>query len=481
MQYNGLRNNSWIVRFIVFITLILSLLSLTALMDGSKPFTKENIINLVSVDPTNKLRAFSDEEITERIKERKTSFEITPSVETELTTAGASPQIITVCKENYQPLRSNTPTPAPTIISGDEPLSKAEILDLLKKKVPSARIEKEVETRGASFNLDTNSTAEIKSLGGTNSLIGAIASKYIAVNNSPLTKNEILDMLQKKVVPSKIESTVEKRGVSFNLDATTTSQIKQAGGSNSLIGAIASKYVASSTPSNTTNTTITTSLSLSAGYYDCIDRALAAFRAKNLPLVTSETLKAIAIDDKLPQAHTLLGFANLYLAGNVNDARKYFTNALDRGGEVSFVVINDRKSVSDKVFIAMEGGGAIDQLTKKIPGFGRKPATPTTTAAAFTDSCKGSLFISKNRVKFQADDNKNSFDVPTSLILGTEVNKSYGKERNAFHIKVKAAGDEKKNYNFAMGSAFISGSVQPFTINETNLAVSLITLEKSRN
>jgi hypothetical protein len=129
----------------------------------------------------------------------------------------------------------------------------------------------------------------------------------------------------------------------------------------------------------------------------------------------------------------------------------------------------------------MEGGRTIGDIAKKIPGLSR-PSPPTTNSAAtaFVDSCKGSLFISKNRVKFQADDNKNSFDVPTSLILEADINKSYGKERNAFHVKVKGSGDEKKNYNFAMTSAFTSGTIQRFTVDETNLAISLVNAERTR-
>lgn len=476
-------NKTKIFRFMLTVTIIISIMTLNVFMDGEKPFDKKGILNLVEKPPI-----FSDETLVERIKERKIDFEVTPVIENELITAGASAQVVSACQTNYIPKKTSpTPTPTPSTnlqpIAGDEPLSKNEIIELLNKKVPSTKIEKAVEERGASFTLDASSTAELKRLGGTNALIGAIASRYTVVNNNPLSKDEILDMLRKKVALTKIEGLVEKRGVSFNLDPNATNQIKQVGGSNSLIGAIASRYIASSNPvppSDSATKTDPTVQSTTA-YNNFLDAAVTALRMKNFPLVVSEAQKAIAINDKLPQAHYLLGFANLYLVGNVIEARKHFLNTIDRGGEVSFVVINDRKDVSDKAFMALEGSsGVLNRI--KIPGMsrGNAPTPPSNASAAFADSCKGSLFISKNRIKFQADDNKNSFDVPATLILEADTNKTYGKDKNTFHVKVKAS-DDKKNYNFAMGSAFISSQIQKFTVDETNLAVSLISTEKNRS
>ncbi len=475
-------NKTKIFRFMLTVTIIISIMTLNVFMDGEKPFDKKGILNLVEKPPI-----FSDETLVERIKERKIDFEVTPAIENELTTAGASAQVVSACRTNYIPKKTSpTPTPTPSTnlqpIAGDEPLSKNEIIELLNKKVPSTKIEKAVEERGASFTLDASSTTEIKRLGGTNALIGAIASRYTVVNNNPLSKDEILDMLRKKVALTKIEGLVEKKGVSFNLDPNSTSQIKQAGGSNSLIGAIASRYIASSNPvaPSDSATKVDPTVQSTTAYNNFLDAAVTALRMKNFPLVVSEAQKAIAVNDKLPQAHYLLGFANLYLSGNVIEARKHFLNTIDRGGEVSFVVINDRKDVSDKAFMALEGSsGVLNRI--RIPGMSRGSApTPPTTSAAFTDSCKGSLFISKNRIKFQADDNKNSFDVPATLILEADTNKTYGKDKNTFHVKVKTS-DDKKNYNFAMGSAFISSQIQKFTVDETNLAVSLISTEKNRS
>ncbi|MBI4854655.1 MAG: tetratricopeptide repeat protein [Acidobacteria bacterium] len=489
------------LRVVLVLALLLSTMSLSVLsISSTSPtsptspqatndaFPKQAILNLVQKPP-----GFSDEEIVKLIKEYKVSFETSSTVESELISGGVTPAIILACKENYLAPKKIIPSPVPTSqpspnlsIEGDSPLSKEEIFDLLKKKVLTAKIEKAVEDRGVSFVLDTPITAEIKRLGGTNALIGAIASNHVVVNTNPLTKDEILDMLKKKVALAKIESTIEKRGVSFNLDPPTTNEIKQAGGSNSLLGAIASRYSApasnASNSSSNSSKTVSAATESVANYFRFVDQAIVALRAKNFPIATAEAQKALAINDKLPQAHYILGYANLYLAGNVVDAARHFRNTIDRGGEVSFVVINDRKDVSDKTFMALEGAG-MSGVLNKIPGMGRNnPPRSSTASTAFIDSCKGLLFISKNRVKFQADDNKNSFDVVTPLILEADLNKSYGKDKFAFHVKVKDKGEEKKNYNFAMNSGFNSGGrVNQFTIDETNLAINLITTEKIRS
>ncbi len=477
--YYGLKKitSSWVLKFAFTLTLLLSIMPLKVLTQGptNDSFAKQMVINFVQKPP-----GFSDEEIISLIKEYKVNFEITPAIESELASGGVTAPIIAACRANYLAPKKTTSTPQPSTspnlsIEGDGPFSKEEIFDLLKKKVIATKIEKAVEDRGVSFALDPTATAEIKRLGGTNALIGAIASRYVVVNTSPLAKEEVLDLLRKKVALAKIENTIEKRGVSFSLDPTTTNEIKQAGGSNALLGAIASRYTA---PNNASNA-VSSATQAVATYFRFVDQAILALRAKNFPLATTEAQKAISVNDKLPQAHYLLGYANLYLAGNVVEAARHFRNTIDRGGEVSFVVINDRKDVSDKTFMAMEGAGVTGVLNK-IPGIGRSntPRQPA-TSTAFMDSCKGLLFISKNRVKFQADDNKNSFDVPTSLIVETDLNKTYGKDKYAFHLKVKSGGEDKKNYNFAMSSGFNS-RVERFTIDETNLAINLVNTEKTR-
>ncbi|KAF0248869.1 MAG: hypothetical protein FD167_1733, partial [bacterium] len=478
--YYGLKKitSSWVLKLTLTLTLLLSIMSLNVLTQGpnNDSFAKQMVINFVQKPP-----GFSDEEIISLIKEYKVNFEVTPAIESELVSGGVTAPIITACRANYLAPKKITPIPQPSpnpSIEGDGPLSKEEIFDLLKKKVIVTKIEKAVEDRGVSFALDTPATAEIKRLGGTNALIGAIASRYVVVNTSPLTKEEVLDLLRKKVALAKIESTIEKRGVSFSLDPTTTSEIKQAGGSNALLGAVASRYTAPTSNNNASNTVSSATQAVST-YFRFVDQAILALRAKNFPLATAEAQKAISVNDKLPQAHYLLGYANLYLVGNVVEAARHFRNTIDRGGEVSFVVINDRKDVSDKTFMAMEGAG-VAGVFNKIPGIGRgNSSRQPTTSAAFMDSCKGLLFISKNRVKFQADDNKNSFDVPTALIVETDLNKAYGKDKYAFHLKVKSGGEDKKNYNFAMSSGFNS-RVERFTIDETNLAINLVNTEKAR-
>lgn len=375
-------------------------------MDAVRPFSKKQVLNLVK-----KPAIFSDEEISKDITERKVDFEVSAEVEQELVEGGASAGIVSVCRTSYVPPKKAAPPPPPAPAPSGGPLSKDGILSMLRKKTTASRIEKTVEARGVDFTLDAATTNELKKAGGTNALIGAIASRYVP----PIVKT----------------------------DSNADRREPPASGST---------------------------------YSDLIYQALISFRTRDIVQVTLILQKAIALDPGKPQAHSLLGYANLYLAGNVTLANNNFRDCIERGGEVAFIVLNDRKTIADKSFSIMESGS-------KLLGIFRKRgnnAPPSAASTPFNDSVKGSLFVSKNRVKFQADDNKNTFDVPASTIIKAEVNQVYGKERYAFHVTVKKDGDnEKQNYNFAMLSSQ-PNNVQQFTKDETNLAISLISSEKGR-
>lgn len=410
--------------FAVMVLLITSLVSAASFLANDKPFSKKQILNLVK-----KPAIFSDEEITKDITTRKVDFEVSAAVETELIDGGASPVIVASCRTNYQPGKApvandNNPPPkqgTPPPKSGGAAMSKEEILTMLRKRVTPARIEKTVETRGVDFQVNPEVTNELKAAGGSALLIGTIATHYVGASNT-------------------------------NTSAGTNTKIS-------------------------TNPPIKNTKNVPTGptYADYIDQALNALRVRDMLQVRNATQKAINIDNAKPQAYYLLGYANLYLAGNVVEARANFNSAIERGGEVSFIVLNDRKNAADKGAIIMEGVNKIGKIFKRD----RSNTNSTATATAFQNTCKGSLFITKNRIKFQADDNKNSFDVPASQIAEVLVNKNYGIERFAFHVKVKGASSDNQNYNFSMLSSQ-PNAIQPFTKDETNLAISLIDNEKAR-
>ena len=60
----------------------------------------------------------------------------------------------------------------------------------------------------------------------------------------PLSKSEIVTMLQGGIAPTRVEQFVEKRGVSFQVTPEVAREIKAAGGTNSLVGAITEKSTA---------------------------------------------------------------------------------------------------------------------------------------------------------------------------------------------------------------------------------------------
>src|SRR5205807_8620648 len=111
-------------------------------------------------------------------------FRLTADTESEFRSAGARPEVIEAIKANYRGAVSN-PThnvaPGPNRPAGNvpsgPPLSKNEIITLLQSGVPTTRVEQFVEARGVSFAVTSQIAREIKEAGGNNALIGAITAK----------------------------------------------------------------------------------------------------------------------------------------------------------------------------------------------------------------------------------------------------------------------------------------------------------------
>src|SRR6185369_10785847 len=126
-------------------------------------------------------------EVVQAIQQRGVDFQVTSDVESQFRAAGARPEVIGALRENYRPPSrppvASNPAPPPstskpsTGVPAGGPLSKAEIITLLQSGAPSTRVEQFVEARGVSFSITPQIAREIKDAGGNNSLIGAITAK----------------------------------------------------------------------------------------------------------------------------------------------------------------------------------------------------------------------------------------------------------------------------------------------------------------
>jgi tetratricopeptide (TPR) repeat protein len=329
--------------------------SAVARAQAKKPISKDGLVKAVRIN------GLSTAELVQEIRTRGVAFQMTPAVESEMRQAGARPEVIEAARANYR-LSSS----APVVNAGGR--------------------------------------------GNANVPRGA-----------PLSKAEIVTMLQAGSPSAKVEQFVDARGVNFQSNAQTAREIKAAGGTNSLVGAIASGYVAPGTRRGTATATPPTVARRGPDYDDLTDQATSAYYARDAARAAQLLQQAVQLDPSQPRAYQLLGFTQLYLQNNIDEAERNMRRAIELGGSASFRVFHDHANGS------------------------------------FNSTCSGTLFVTKSNVTFKADDGADTFEADDSGINEIKTNKLAGgafgalmggKDRGAFHIKVRRASDTK-NYNFA--------------------------------
>ncbi|MGH9764379.1 MAG: hypothetical protein ACREDR_11360 [Blastocatellia bacterium] len=345
-----------LVRMLIGVTLAVALnLAVMAptSADGKRPISKSGLLEAV------RLNGLSTKELIERVRERGVSFQLSDADAKEFGDAGARPELIQAIRENY---RAETPQS-----------------DSTDARSHAGRTERD------------------------------------ARNNSnvppgpPLSQDEIVTLLQSGVPSSRVEQFVEVRGVAFSLTPAITGQIKRAGGSTSLIGAIAERTAADSSGSSISRPS---SRASGPDYDQLTDQATAALVNRNFPLATNLLTQAIKLDPGKSAAFSLFGYSALYGSGNVEVAGKAARLAMDRGGSGVFRVYHDH-------------------------------------TGSFSSFCLGSFFVSKTGVTFKADNGVDTFEASKEGIKETKLNGLVGAQYGAFHIKVVQAGGGTRNYNFA--------------------------------
>ncbi|HKY04608.1 MAG TPA: hypothetical protein VJQ56_06945 [Blastocatellia bacterium] len=374
-------NRATAFRSIIFLAaaMLVAAVSIDRAYTQSKaPYDKERLLKVV------RLNALSTQEVVQAIEQRGVDFRMTPAIESEFQQAGARPEMIDTMRKNYRgapaastPAASSTTAPTrPTNTSRPSagvppgpPLSKSEIVTMLQGGLPAARVEQFVEVRGVSFTLTPEISREITAAGGNRSLLGAISEKATA--ESPSSGD-----------PSSI--------------ANSPSRGRPAG----------------------------------PDYDDLTDQAIAALQSNNSPYAIRLLQQAVTMEPNKPTAFQLLGFAQLYGSRDALSADRSMRAAIERGGSAAFYVYHDH----DKLFGSF---------------------------------CEGSLFVTKQGVTFKAKDGNHTFEALDSQIKETGLNGFVGAEHGAFHIKVYQDANRKdsKTYNFA-----------PLTRQkaESNLIMSLI-------
>jgi hypothetical protein len=255
------------------------------------PIKKKGLLDTLrtNVVPTNVL--------VQHIERRGVDFQMSSQDEQELRAAGARPEVIEAVRANYRPSSTSTVS-------------------------------------------SSNSSSSSKST-------SANPSSSKAITGPPLSENEILTLLQSGVPSARVESIVEARGVNFTINSRLAQEIKSAGGTNSLIGSISANLKDDPPPSSSASYSPFGSASASAettkgpDYDDLTDQAISALKANNSNHAIQLLQQAINMDASQPTAYGLLGVAYLYGMQDPMSAQKAMNAALDRNGAAVFRVYHD--------------------------------------------------------------------------------------------------------------------------------------------
>jgi hypothetical protein len=356
-------------RPVVFLAALLALATMVAgiaATQAKRPYDKSTLLKVVQ------LNALPTTEVVSHIEQRGVDFQVTSDIESEFRGAGARPEVINAIRANYRGASSSTgsttsststttttPSKPAPGVPAGAPLSKAEIITMLQSGVPTARVEQFVEVRSVSFAMTPQIAREIKEAGGNNALIGAITAK---ATEAPVTSTSPT----RKPVPA------------------------------------------------------------GPDYDELTDKAVAAIQANNSYSAINYLQQAVNIDSTKPQAYGLLGYAQLYGSHDILSAERSMRAAIQRGGGAPFRVYHDHD------------------------GF-------------FNSWCQGSLFVTKSNVTYKADDGNHTFEASRGDIKEAKINGFVGSQFGAFHLRVGAG--KGNNYNFAPATR---------QKNESNLIISLI-------
>lgn len=312
----------------------------------------------------------------------------------------------------------------------NKPIVKDGLIAALRsKQFNNQQIIERINTRGVDFQLTPAIESELIAAGARAALIEAVRSNYrgaaknLGNNNAakgkfsgvPLGKDAIVALLQNGVSDAQVRKNVQARGVNFQVNAANVNEIKKAGGSVALINLIAASYAGGN--SGSTSNAAKTAVVRTEDYDDLIDKAVNLFdNQKNTQGAITALQQAVKLEPKNSRAYQLLGFMNLYGLTNFAEAEKNMREAINLGGGAVFRVFHDHD------------------------GF-------------FQDTCKGSLYVSRDGVRFESDDTKHTFNTTDDNIQKVKMNNSFKQmfqtKTGSFKIVLKSEDKDGTKYSFA--------------------------------
>ncbi|HRH44515.1 MAG TPA: hypothetical protein PKY82_22960 [Pyrinomonadaceae bacterium] len=243
-------------------------------------------------------------------------------------------------------------------------------------------------------------------------LFSSISFAQRTYTGDPVTKNGLLKALKlRQFQTADIVKIVNEQGVDFKLAGDIENELRANGARPELIEAVRRNYrgALKIKPTNTSNT-----------YESLVSQAINIYESANSANRAIEILnQAVALEPGKYRAYQMLGYVTLYGKRDFKKAEEYMRKAMDLGGSAVFRL----KHAHDYNFFK---------------------------------SCEGSFYISRNTIRFEGDDNQDTFNVRDTEIVKID---TQGKWSGVFTLKMKGGifhivirekgGNENDKYQFS--------------------------------
>lgn len=312
------------------------------------------------------------------------------------------------------------------------PVKKDKLVDVLRsRQLQTREIVDVIKSNGVDFPMTQPVEVELTSAGARPEVIAAARANYRAPASSastkspavpvvksrftgkPLDKDAVVTLLENGVADAQVRKNIQDRGVSFKATASDKAEIKKAGGSVALVNLIAASYSAPTSPGGTTGTTTPTTGGRDDD--DLLDSTISTDPRATQASIDS-LLRSVKANPNQARAYQQLGYIYLYGQKNYTEAEKYFREAINRGGSAVFRVFHGHDAFMDQ-------------------------------------TCQGSLFIAKDSVRFESDNNVHTFETTDANIKKVGMSsfwKSVIKTRSGtFKFSLKSGEKESVGFTFA--------------------------------
>lgn len=232
---------------------------------------------------------------------------------------------------------------------------------------------------------------------------------------APVKKDRLLKALKsRQLQTADIVTVINTNGVNFRLTKEIEQTLVAAGARPEVIKAVENNPRLSANAADIYSKSKRRGNS-SADYDELLEQAIFSFKDQKNPQNAVRMLQAaLKLRPKDAMAYQLLGFVNLYGLNNLTEAQKYMRLSVINGGSAVFRVYHDDKG-------------------------------------SFTERCTGSLYVSPERIRFESDDNRHTFETSTvnveKILLDRESSKTW-KNYPIFKIFLKIGKSETK-FRFA--------------------------------